>query len=401
MLNHIFKLGGGALLANFLPILLLPLLLRYYDPVDFGLLSVYTAIITVIGQVGTLKYDQAILVAKDAEDAQALFTLGLMLGLLLSGLGLLAYYVIIHPKFSHIVVLFLGSVLQAGISCAYSFGNYRMNIKAMNLYSMLPMPLYTIIAIILVFVGFDFYNLVLARLLALLFTFLMLIAMLDLHLVCNFQYLKDTAKKYIEYPKVILPAKSINLFSTNGLNLMLPLLFSLNEVGLVNIAFRFLRLPEMVLSRPLDSILRRSSFEDGILNRQKLYSTYRQVLRWLAPLLISGSLFYYLSLDIQIQLLSQHFEKWISVIEIIKVLLPSFVVSALVITYMSIFRLVNAHKLELLFQVTFLLSIILFSIMTYFIELEFLDSLILFSILRVSVFGFCGYLILKLIVKRV
>ena len=266
---------------------------------------------------------------------------------------------------------------------------------------MLPMPLYTIIAIILVFVGFDFYNLVLARLLALLFTFLMLIAMLDLHFVCNFQYLKDTAKKYIEYPKVILPAKSINLFSTNGLNLMLPLLFSLNEVGLVNIAFRVLRLPEMVLSRPLDSILRRSSFEDGVLNRQKLYSTYPQVLRWLAPLLISGSLFYYLSLDIQIQLLSQHFEKWISVIEIIKVLLPSFVVSALVITYMSIFRLVNAHKLELLFQVTFLLSIILFSIMTYFIELEFLDSLILFSILRVLVFGFCGFLILKLIVKRV
>ncbi len=71
-----------------------PVLARLYDPTDFGLLAVYAALLSVLLAVASLRYDAAIPIAGDAEEAVQLLFLSVVLAVaasLILGLVLLAW----------------------------------------------------------------------------------------------------------------------------------------------------------------------------------------------------------------------------------------------------------------------------------------------------------------------
>lgn len=59
----------GTILAQLIPILLQPFLRRLYDPSDFGLFAIYSTLLGIIVSVGTLKYENTIMLPKKDEDA--------------------------------------------------------------------------------------------------------------------------------------------------------------------------------------------------------------------------------------------------------------------------------------------------------------------------------------------
>ncbi|HAF28018.1 MAG TPA: hypothetical protein DCG75_03125 [Bacteroidales bacterium] len=73
---------SGTVLAQLIPILLQPLLRRYYTPETFGAYTVYLSIIGILIVVTSLKYELAIILPKKEKEAANVFFLALILNFL-------------------------------------------------------------------------------------------------------------------------------------------------------------------------------------------------------------------------------------------------------------------------------------------------------------------------------
>lgn len=91
--RHVLVLVTGTTLAQLLAVAASPILTRLYSPEEFGLLTVYTAVLYIFALMGTLQYENAIPLPEDEESAAGLLALSflILLGMcLLSGVFLWA-----------------------------------------------------------------------------------------------------------------------------------------------------------------------------------------------------------------------------------------------------------------------------------------------------------------------
>ena len=77
--KNILTLGSGTALAQVIPFLFYPVIARIFTPAEFGLLATLTAIIAIISELSSGKYELGILVAKTKQDAANLAGLVLCL----------------------------------------------------------------------------------------------------------------------------------------------------------------------------------------------------------------------------------------------------------------------------------------------------------------------------------
>ncbi|RYZ85520.1 MAG: hypothetical protein EOP04_15795 [Proteobacteria bacterium] len=64
------SLASGAVIVQAIPILTMPFLTRMYQPEDFSVLAIYTALVTVLGPLVTGRYEMAIMHADSETDAR-------------------------------------------------------------------------------------------------------------------------------------------------------------------------------------------------------------------------------------------------------------------------------------------------------------------------------------------
>ena len=74
--NAALKLLSGSVTAQAITLAATPFLTRLYSPEQFGVLAVFLSMVSVFGVVGTLRFDNAIPLAKSDEVAP-LFTISL------------------------------------------------------------------------------------------------------------------------------------------------------------------------------------------------------------------------------------------------------------------------------------------------------------------------------------
>ena len=78
LVRGVAKISGGTLLGQAIVLAASPVLTRLYTPEEFGVLGIYTAIVSVVAIMASLKYEQAIPVTARGDQHQ-LFALSLML----------------------------------------------------------------------------------------------------------------------------------------------------------------------------------------------------------------------------------------------------------------------------------------------------------------------------------
>lgn len=83
-------LGNGFALV--IPVLASPVLTRLYDESDFGVLTLYISIVTILSSFSTGRYDFAILISKTRKNASHLFKSSILIALFISFLSLIAIY---------------------------------------------------------------------------------------------------------------------------------------------------------------------------------------------------------------------------------------------------------------------------------------------------------------------
>ncbi len=71
----------GTGIAQAIPIAIIPILTRMFSPEDFGLLALYAACVSILGVVATGRYEIAIMLPKDDEDARLLLQLSMLVAL--------------------------------------------------------------------------------------------------------------------------------------------------------------------------------------------------------------------------------------------------------------------------------------------------------------------------------
>src|SRR4030042_5454455 len=75
----VFILGTGTIFSQLLNIITIPILTRLYSPSAFGLLGIFSAVLTVIMTFISFRYEFAIPVPKDSENAAHLLVLCIVL----------------------------------------------------------------------------------------------------------------------------------------------------------------------------------------------------------------------------------------------------------------------------------------------------------------------------------
>jgi O-antigen/teichoic acid export membrane protein len=91
-LRSVTLLVGGTAVAQLLMVLLLPVLTRLYSPQDFSTLSVYLGLLSIFSVVATLRFELAIPLPADDEDAANILALGLVCSAVTALLVALALY---------------------------------------------------------------------------------------------------------------------------------------------------------------------------------------------------------------------------------------------------------------------------------------------------------------------
>ncbi|WP_241824910.1 lipopolysaccharide biosynthesis protein, partial [Salinivibrio sp. IB872] len=72
------------MIGQAIPIALIPILTRMFSPTDFGLLALYSAVISILGVVATGRYEIAIMLPEKDEDARALLQASVLIAMSIS-----------------------------------------------------------------------------------------------------------------------------------------------------------------------------------------------------------------------------------------------------------------------------------------------------------------------------
>jgi O-antigen/teichoic acid export membrane protein len=90
----VLAIGSGSLAGQLILTATTPVLSRIYPPESFGTFSLLLAIAAVVGPVATLKFEAALVLPRDDDDARRLFRLGMVAALIISVLTVVAIVVI-------------------------------------------------------------------------------------------------------------------------------------------------------------------------------------------------------------------------------------------------------------------------------------------------------------------
>ena len=96
--GHIALLMSGKVVAAAIALVLTPVIARLFDPGDFGIAALFFSLSTMLGSVASLRYENALVIAKDEADALPLLsmTFRVLISVCLVLLAALALLKLIH-----------------------------------------------------------------------------------------------------------------------------------------------------------------------------------------------------------------------------------------------------------------------------------------------------------------
>jgi O-antigen/teichoic acid export membrane protein len=98
--RHVAVLTGGTALGQAITVLASPILTRLYTPEDFGVLAVYSSLLGILSVVASLRYELAIPLPENDDDAVTLVALCLGIVLLMSICAGTAFWLLRHDLFT-------------------------------------------------------------------------------------------------------------------------------------------------------------------------------------------------------------------------------------------------------------------------------------------------------------
>ncbi|AZJ32472.1 Membrane protein involved in the export of O-antigen and teichoic acid [Tenacibaculum mesophilum] len=268
-LKNVLTLTTGATLSSAIPILAYFFLTRIYTPSDFGTLSVFISIYSILAVIGTGKYELAIPLPEKKEDAVYLVFLCLILNTLFSVFLLL----IVFLFYDYIVFLidnndlkkwiYFFPVLTFLVGTYQTFYYYNLRVKKFKeiskskIYKSLSLSFSQIVLGLFKFTSF---GLILGNIIS---NFSANINLIKTFFVNEGLYsykqktkkdFKLVAKEYINFPKFTLVSTLLNTASVQIPILLFSALFTTSFVGQFSISHKVLSMPMILLGGAIGQV---------------------------------------------------------------------------------------------------------------------------------------------------
>lgn len=259
--HNVLTLMTGTTIAQAIPIVISPILTRIYTPEDFGIFALFLAIVGFFSVISSFRYEQAILVPKDDEDAINILALGFLINIFIS-IFLFLIVVVLHKEIANLVnnkdiEIWLWfaplTIFFIGLFNLLTYWNNRKKHYAnITKATIIKSIILAVSQIAIGMIKSGAAGLVGGQILSSIFSNMRLAK----SLLNNKKLLKsiskesilNQAKKYIDFPRFQAPHAVLNNLSSNLPTFVFSALFGIGIVGFYSLATRIVFSPLGILS---------------------------------------------------------------------------------------------------------------------------------------------------------
>jgi len=366
LLKGVLSLLTGTTVSQLLPILISPLITRLYTPESFGILGVFVSISTILGSIANCRYELAIVLPKEDEEALNIVALSIAVASLYCMLLLiiicLFHNTVVRLVRNDAIALWLYLVplivFIIGIHELLNFYNLRKK-KYKNIVKSTIIKAATL-AVVQIAVGFlrvGAFGLILGR-----FAFrIMGNIILGKTVIHDARRLKNISlrgmlhagKRYSNFLKFSVWARLANTISLRVNNLLISNLFSIGDVGFYSLTTRVLNRPGSLLGRTIGKVYYVQATEEkkktGVSSQ-----TFRLsfVILFLVGIVVYGTLFF----TVKEIFLFVFGDKWILAGEYARIMMPLFFIRFLVSPLSNTNNVFEKQNISFLWQTGLLIA---------------------------------------------
>lgn len=278
--KNLLTLGVGTVISQVFPLVFYPLLSRVYSPADFGLLATISSIVAVVTMISTLRYENAILIAKTKVDAANIVVLTLFFSVVISIIiffGLLLFAGSLNELFKSKEIskwLWVVPISTVSIVIFSVYNEWCVRNKYFKFLSYNKITNSASVLLPKVFFGVQpilSSGLVIGDTLgrvvsAISCGYRALVNDRDFLSMLSRKRMSELAREFFDCPKFLLPAGLLDVLVLNMAVFMFSSFFALSEVGYYSMAMAVLSLPASVVSTAVKDVFRQRANEDYMNN---------------------------------------------------------------------------------------------------------------------------------------
>ena len=289
--KNVLTLLTGTTVSQALPILISPILTRFYSPEDFGLVALFLSIVSVFSIVASLQYENAILLPEQDEDAVNIVGLCLFLAIIMTFVSVIAVVF-----FNGLLCELLGSnqistwlyfvpimVFLTGVYNVFNFYNLRKKkYKRLAIRQVASSSSTSVLKLALGFLGYIKSGLIMGTIIGQSISTLVLMALTlkedkNKMLRINKETVKINAKRYQDFPKYTALHSLFDVFKNSSLFVLVTQFFSAFTLGLFSFAIGMLQKPMSIIGSSVNQVFfQEASF--AYANNQDLWPITKKAL---------------------------------------------------------------------------------------------------------------------------
>jgi len=274
--KNVATLFSGTALAQFVPLIVMPILTRLYTPSDYGVLAVFVAITAIIATISTLRYDIAILLPSEDVKAMTIALLSIFCVLMTSIFSLIILCashkniisLIKSPEMNLWVYAIPLSIFFIGCNNVLTcWLNRHKQFRKLAINRVTVAVVAAAATLTFGFYGFSYSGLILGSLIGQFTTMIMLMIWTWRDMINGFRNFKwisirQRSKEYKKFPLFSLPADWVNSFSQQLPVLALGRFFGQGVVGHFSFSQKILGMPLSLLSQSILDVFKQRASSD-------------------------------------------------------------------------------------------------------------------------------------------
>lgn len=273
--RNVLTLMTGTTIAQALPIAAAPILTRIYTPADFGLFAFYFAIVSILSVLATARYEMAIVLPKRTSHAFQLVMLSWLISTVVSIFVALFIWLfekqivslLNSPTLSHWLYLIPVSIFLTGLyQSLYYWFNRRKEYKTMANSRVVQSGTMVATQVLLGWLSkVGASGLILGQIVGQALSVIVMskIFLQDTKIIHKSSKFKQyiLAKRYLNFPKFMVPAHLMNVFSAQSPNIMINIFYSAASAGYFVLVQRVVAAPMSIVGLSIADVFRKEADE--------------------------------------------------------------------------------------------------------------------------------------------
>ncbi|MCE5286393.1 MAG: oligosaccharide flippase family protein [Pelosinus sp.] len=256
-LTNVLQLMTGTAIAQVIPMAISPILTRIYLPEAFGIFALYMAVVAMFSVIVTGRYELAIMLPKQEDDAINIVALSILIASMFSIFTLIFVFffdkfiinLLGNPGVGNLLYLIPISVFMTGIYQTFNYWSNRKQQYSRLAISRVLQSIITAIANLwLGFIGFGVSGLIIGGILGQIVATGMLVWQVwqedgYLKYLISRDKVQQNAKMYQDFPKINSIHAFTDIIQSSGILFLISAFFGNTVLGMYSLTMRVLKAP--------------------------------------------------------------------------------------------------------------------------------------------------------------